>query len=403
MPYESGMDPIGDARQRFDVRFYLVAIVFLLFDVELLFLYPWAVAQWSADAAGVVATRPGVPVTGIPAEFRGLVFVGDHGLHRDPGGGVRLCLAERGLRMAVGNDPDGRSRPGMRRPTGTSLSLKPAGALEVPENVHVTTLDSVVNWCRKYSLWPMPFATACCGIELMAVGASRFDIARFGAEVMRFSPRQCDLMIVAGRVAMKMMPVLQRIWLQMPEPKWCISMGACASHRRGLRHLRRRAGGRPVHPGRRLHSRLPAPSRADPAGAHGHAGQDPEGRHDDRAPACPSCSSAKSTWPRSGLAPLGLRHWPASAATRTGSAIGSREARPARAPRRRDEHLTQARCRVADRPTEETTDAMSTATATADRSPRRDPGHAARASSATASSRRRDSATTCACSCRRRG
>ena len=93
----------------------------------------------------------------------------------------------------------------------------------------VTTLDSVVNWCRKYSLWPMPFATACCGIELMAVGASRFDIARFGAEVMRFSPRQCDLMIVAGRVAMKMMPVLQRIWLQMPEPKWCISMGACAS------------------------------------------------------------------------------------------------------------------------------------------------------------------------------
>src|SRR5437870_5227636 len=75
----------------------------------------------------------------------------------------------------------------------------------------------------------MPFATACCGIELMATGASKHDIARFGAEVMRFSPRQCDLMIVAGRVVMKMLPVLQRIWLQMPEPKWCISMGACAS------------------------------------------------------------------------------------------------------------------------------------------------------------------------------
>ena len=99
----------------------------------------------------------------------------------------------------------------------------------MPENTFITKRDAVVNWCRKYSLWPMPFATACCGIELMAVGASRFDIARFGAEVMRFSPRQCDLMIVAGRVAMKMMPVLQRIWLQMPEPKWCISMGACAS------------------------------------------------------------------------------------------------------------------------------------------------------------------------------
>jgi NADH-quinone oxidoreductase subunit B len=100
---------------------------------------------------------------------------------------------------------------------------------EVPEGVILTSVDSLTAWCRKYSLWPMPFATACCGIELMSVGASRFDIARFGAEVMRFSPRQCDLMIVAGRVVMKMIPVLQRIWQQMPEPKWCISMGACAS------------------------------------------------------------------------------------------------------------------------------------------------------------------------------
>ena len=86
-----------------------------------------------------------------------------------------------------------------------------------------------INWVRRNSLWPMPFATACCGIELMATGASRHDVARFGAEVFRFSPRQCDLMIVAGRVVMKMLPVLQRIWQQMHEPKWCISMGACAS------------------------------------------------------------------------------------------------------------------------------------------------------------------------------
>jgi NADH-quinone oxidoreductase subunit B len=115
-------------------------------------------------------------------------------------------------------------------------------AIDVPENTIITRLDTaidrlldkvggnqIINAARKYSLWPMPFATACCGIELMAVGASRFDIARFGAEVMRFSPRQCDLLIVAGRVSMKMLPVLQRIWLQMPEPKWSISMGACAS------------------------------------------------------------------------------------------------------------------------------------------------------------------------------
>ncbi len=103
-------------------------------------------------------------------------------------------------------------------------------AVEQGESVFFGKLaDWVANLSRKNSLWPMPFATACCGIELMATGASRHDIARFGSEAMRFSPRQCDLMIVAGRVAMKMVPVLQRIWLQMPEPKWCISMGACAS------------------------------------------------------------------------------------------------------------------------------------------------------------------------------
>ena len=100
---------------------------------------------------------------------------------------------------------------------------------DVPDNVFMTSLDAAASWARSNSLWPMPFATACCGIELMATASSRFDLARFGAEVMRFSPRQCDLMIVAGRVVMKMLPVLQRIWLQMPEPKWCIAMGACAS------------------------------------------------------------------------------------------------------------------------------------------------------------------------------
>ncbi len=86
-----------------------------------------------------------------------------------------------------------------------------------------------INWVRKNSLWPLPFATACCGIELMATASSRYDLARFGAEVMRFSPRQSDLLVCAGRVAIKMMPVLQRIYHQITEPKWVISMGACAS------------------------------------------------------------------------------------------------------------------------------------------------------------------------------
>ena len=97
------------------------------------------------------------------------------------------------------------------------------------DGVLTTQLQKVINWSRRSSLWPMPFATACCGIELMATASSRFDLARFGAEVMRFSPRQSDLMIVAGRVAVKMLPVLQRIYQQMTEPKWVISMGACAS------------------------------------------------------------------------------------------------------------------------------------------------------------------------------
>jgi NADH-quinone oxidoreductase subunit B len=102
-------------------------------------------------------------------------------------------------------------------------------AVRPNENFLISQLDFVANFVRASSLWPMPFATACCGIELMATASSRYDLARFGAEVMRFTPRQCDMMIVAGRVVMKMVPVLQRIWLQMPEPKWCISMGACAS------------------------------------------------------------------------------------------------------------------------------------------------------------------------------
>ncbi len=97
------------------------------------------------------------------------------------------------------------------------------------EGFFTTTLQQAINYCRKYSIWPMPFATACCGIELMATASSRYDISRFGMEAMRFSPRQADCFICAGRVSIKMLPVLQHIYQQMAEPKWVVSMGACAS------------------------------------------------------------------------------------------------------------------------------------------------------------------------------
>ncbi len=97
------------------------------------------------------------------------------------------------------------------------------------ENSIVTTrLDHAVNWGRTYSLWPMVFGTACCAIEFMAAAGSRYDLSRFGAEVVRFSPRQADLLIVAGTISYKQAPVLKKIYEQMCEPKWVISMGACA-------------------------------------------------------------------------------------------------------------------------------------------------------------------------------
>jgi NADH-quinone oxidoreductase subunit B len=103
------------------------------------------------------------------------------------------------------------------------------GVVTTSPNWLTTRMDALINWSRANSLWPMLFGTACCAIEFMATAASRFDLARFGMERLAFSPRQADVLICAGRLPYKLAPVIRRIWDQMPQPKWCISMGACAS------------------------------------------------------------------------------------------------------------------------------------------------------------------------------
>lgn len=100
---------------------------------------------------------------------------------------------------------------------------------EMQGTVAITTLDKIYNWGRRYSVWPMFFGLACCAIEMIATAGARFDMARFGMEIMRPSPRQCDLMIVSGTVTKKMLPQVVRLYNQMPEPKYVLSMGACAS------------------------------------------------------------------------------------------------------------------------------------------------------------------------------
>jgi NADH-quinone oxidoreductase subunit B len=120
----------------------------------------------------------------------------------------------------------------MTTPIGKNVTLErpeDVGKFLADQGILFTQLDKAVNWARKSSIWPMTFGLACCAIEMMSMSAARFDIARFGSEVFRPSPRQADLMIIAGRVSQKMAPVVRQLYLQMPEPKWVISMGACAT------------------------------------------------------------------------------------------------------------------------------------------------------------------------------
>jgi len=142
-------------------------------------------------------------------------------------------------------------------------------------NFVTTSVNKVVAWGRYNSMWPALFGLACCAIEMMGTGGPKFDMARFGAEVFRASPRQADLMIVAGRVSQKMAPVLRQIYDQMPEPKWVIAMGACASCGGMFNNLRHRPGGGQGGAGRCLRTGLPASPRSPPRRRPQASAQDP--------------------------------------------------------------------------------------------------------------------------------
>ncbi len=209
-PYESGIPPLGDARERFSVKFYMVAMLFIIFDIETVFMIPWGVYYRQLSCAVPLVGRrlPGRP---------GLVLR----LRRDAGVHPRSCSSASptsGRReRCSGTDAHARTRASSSSNRQSRKGGSPPGSI------------SSSTGARANSLWPMPFGTACCAIEFMATAASKFDLARFGMERMAFSPRQADVLICAGRVPFKLAPVLRRIWQQMPQPKWCISMGACAS------------------------------------------------------------------------------------------------------------------------------------------------------------------------------
>ena len=158
-----------------------------------------------------------------------------------------------------------------------------------------TTLDKAVDWARGNALFPLTFGLACCAIEMMSIVAARYDIARFGAEAFRASPRQADLLILSGRVSIKMAPVVRRIYDQMLEPKWAIAMGACSSLDGRVQQLRGRPGRRQVHAGRRPRPRLPAAARGADARVHQAAA-----RRSRATPTWAGASATTPTAPRSG-------------------------------------------------------------------------------------------------------
>ena len=204
--YECGIPTRGRSWMQFKVGYYLFAILFLMFDVETVFLF-----------------RLGSPYQGAWSSRAFQYFIFPYYINS----GSCLCLEERSFGMEI------------KRPKIKSMKYEDFNDNEYLEQMvrelrengtHVVAgcLDEVINWGRSNSLWPLTFATSCCGIEFMAVGAARYDFARFGFEVTRASPRQADFIMVAGTITHKMAPVLRRLYDQMADPKYVIAVGGCA-------------------------------------------------------------------------------------------------------------------------------------------------------------------------------
>ena len=220
-PYECGIVPTHEPARRFPVRFYLIAMAFVVVDIEIIFLFPWAVDSQSLGRFGLVEILV----------FAASVFVPF--IYLVANGALDWGPAQAGAPGRVASPSEPRRRPsgtsGRRATRQRRRSRTDMGLEDLNHNFLTGSLEELVKWARRSSVWPATFGLACCAIEMMAAGAADFDLARFGMEVFRGSPRQADLMVVAGRVSQKMAPVLRQVYDQMVEPKWVISMGVCAS------------------------------------------------------------------------------------------------------------------------------------------------------------------------------
>ena len=220
-PYESGLPSEVKKSFRFGISFYLIAMLFILFDIEVVFLYPVALQ---------------------------LELLGAFALSRRSCSSCccwsRSCSSG-GEERSNGSNAHARRRHA-RPPAKAQQMLRGELAgkdLEefVEERLLFTQFETAQNWARKNAIFPLGFGLACCAIEMITViGSPRNDLARFGAEAIRFTPRQADLLILSGRVSIKMAPIIRRLYDQMLEPKWVIAMGACSSSAGHVQQLRRR-------------------------------------------------------------------------------------------------------------------------------------------------------------------